>query len=90
MRVSVLSEEDLVNPHVVVICGNLLQDLLFERQSHSCWKYSLFLLHLCQICIIVTLASATSLPSFGEGQARNENQVQAFLAVKSLLPTTQI
>ena len=90
MRLSILSEEDLVNPHIVVICGNLLQDLLFERQSHCDGKCFLFLDNLGQISVIVALASATPLPSSGEGQARDEDQVQTSLAVKSLLPTTQI
>ena len=90
MRVSIFCEEDLVNPHIVVICGNLLQDLLFERQSHCDGKWSLFLDNLGQISVIVALASTTPLPSPGEGQARYEDQIQAFLAVKSLLPTTQI
>ena len=90
MRLSVLCEEDLVNPHIVVICGNLLQYLLFERQSHCDGKCFLFLDNLGQIRVIVALASATPLPCSGEGQARDEDQVRTFLAVKSLLPTTQI
>ena len=90
MRVSIFCEEDPVNPHIVVICGNLLQDLLFERQSHCDGKCFLFLDNLGQIGVIVALASATPLPSPGEGQARDEDQVQTSLAVKSLLPTPQI